>query len=154
MSQDEPELPMVFQLGPTCCCNRTACSIGTFESILTVMKESMFPPHALDIDWSQSNFTEDKYKGVLPFPSYLTENLAGFPLLFSKKTHYYNERFLNLEPFIPLCLFNSKWLNNEPQHDTLGTCNLYCSSICTLFRPSNTFSEYNRLSQARLGWLL
>ncbi len=66
MSQTDPELPMVSQHepAPACCCNRTACSIGTFESILTVMKESMFPPHAVDIDWNLSNLTGDLTKGT------------------------------------------------------------------------------------------
>ena len=66
MSQTDPELPMMSQHepAPACCCNRTACSIGTFESILTVMKESMFPPHAVEIDWNLSNLTGDLTKGA------------------------------------------------------------------------------------------
>jgi hypothetical protein len=67
MSQDEPELPSMSQHepAPACCCNRNACIIGTFESIFTVMKESMFPPHVLDIDWSMSNITGDLTKGAI-----------------------------------------------------------------------------------------
>jgi hypothetical protein len=124
---------------PACCCSHKACNIGTFESILYLMKESMLPPHVLDLDWKLPNFTGNLTSGFLKFPSYLTENLVGFPLLFSKKPPTVKElpRFMNLEPFIPLCSFINKWLSKNPIWGTVPDNLLYSASFCTLFRPSN-----------------
>ena len=125
---------------PACCCFKTACNIGSFESIFYVMKESMLPPHVLDLDWKLPNFTGNLTSGFLKFPSYLTENLVGFPLLFSKKPPTAKElpRFMNLEPFIPLCSFINKWLSKNPIWGTVPDKLLYSASFCTLFKPSNT----------------
>jgi hypothetical protein len=103
------------------------------------MKESMLPPHVLDLDWKLPNFNGNLTGGFLKFPSYLTENLVGFPLLFSKKPPTVKElpRFMNLEPFIPLCSFINKWLSKNPIWGTVPDNLLYSASFCTLFRPSN-----------------
>jgi hypothetical protein len=129
---------------PACCCSQTACNIGTFESIFYVMKYSMFPPHVLDLEWNFPNFTGNLTAGFFKFPSYLTENLVGFPLLFSKKPPTVTDlpRFMNLEPFIPLCSFINKWLNKKPLWGTDPDKRLYSASFCTLFRPSNTLYNF------------
>jgi hypothetical protein len=126
-----------------CCCSQTACitkNIGTFESIFFVMKYSMLSPHVLDFDWKLTNFTGNLTAGFWTFPSYLTENLVEFPLLFSKKPPTVKDlpRSMNLEPFIPLCSFISKWLSKNPLWGTDPDKLLYSASFCTLFRPSNT----------------
>jgi hypothetical protein len=125
---------------PACCYSLTACNIGTFESIFYVMKESMLPPHVLDLDWKLPNFTGNLTSRFLKFPSYLAENLVGFPLLFSRKPPTVKElpRFMNLEPFIPLCSFINKWLSKNPTWGTDPDKQLFSASFCTLFRPSNT----------------
>jgi len=43
---------------PKCCCNFKACKVGSFESVFSVMKESILPPHIVDVDWIKiENFT-------------------------------------------------------------------------------------------------
>jgi hypothetical protein len=127
-----------------CCCSQAACKIGTFQSIFYVMKESMLPPHVLDLDWKLPNFTGNLTGGFLKSPFYLTENLIGFPLLFSKKLPTVKElpRFMNLEPFIPLCSFINKWLSKNPLWGTDPEKLLYSASFCTLFRPSNMLYNF------------
>ena len=101
---------------PACCCDNTACNIGTFESILYVMKESMSVPHVLDVDWSLQNFDGNLTAGFLKIPLYVTENVTGFPLVYSRKAPTVKDlkRFMNLEPFIPLCEFINGWFNEIP----------------------------------------
>lgn len=103
------------------------------------MKESMYPPHVLDIDWNLENFTGNLSAGFLKMPDYVTANLTGYPLLFSKKPPSVKEmkRFMNLEPYIPLCQLVNEWTNTIPQWGTDPDPKLYLASFCTLFKPSN-----------------
>ena len=123
---------------PECCCYRKACNIGDFQSIFYVMKESMSPPHVLDINWNLENFTGNLTAGFLKMPDYVNANLTGYPLILIKKAKDM-KRFMNLEPFIPLCELVNEWTNKLPQWGTDPDPQLYLSSFCTLFKPSNTF---------------
>ena len=102
------------------------------------MKESMSVPHVLDVDWSLQNFDGNLTAGFLKIPVYITENVTGFPLVFSQKAPTVKDlkRFMNLEPFIPLCEFINVWLNEIPHWGTLPHAFLYTASFCTLFKPS------------------
>ena len=79
--------------------------------------------------------------GFLKMPDYVTANLTGYPLLFSKKPPSVKEmkRFMNLEPYIPLCQLVNEWTNKIPQWGTDPDPQLYLASFCTLFKPSNIF---------------
>ena len=126
---------------PACCCDNTACNIGTFESIFYVMKESMSVPHVLDVDWSLQHFDGNLTAVFLKIPAYVTENVTGLPLVFSQKVPTVKDlkRFMNLEPFIPLCEFINVWFNEIPHWGTLQHTFLYTASFCTLFKPSKFY---------------
>jgi hypothetical protein len=98
----------------------------------------MYPPHILDIPWDLTNFTGNLSAGFLTFPKYVTETFIGFPLLFSKKAPTLPDlkRFLNLEPFIPLCQFINLWRSQDPQWGTDENIKIYPDTFCTLFKPS------------------
>ena len=71
----------------------------------------------------------------------MTERLLGFPLVFAKKAPQPRDlkRFMNLEPFVPLCQFVGQWVNRNPNWGTDEDTMLYRDSFCTLLRPSNSF---------------
>ncbi len=46
-----------YESVPKCCSDKTACDLGTFQSIFYVMKESMGQPHTTDFDWNYKDFT-------------------------------------------------------------------------------------------------
>jgi hypothetical protein len=48
------------------------------------------------------------------------------------------KRFLNLEPFLPLCKLANRFINEDPPWGTLPDNLLYKASFCTLFRPTFT----------------
>ena len=121
-----------------CCCTKKACGIGTFESILYVMKDSMIPPHVIHKDEQPSAIT-----GVLTKlrpASIINHNLTKFPTIFEKKGSdgIDMKRFMNLEPFIPLCKLTNQFNNPIPSWGTKVDPFVYQASFCTLFRPTFT----------------
>ena len=54
---------------PRCCCYQTVCNVGTFEAVFRVMRDSMYPPHVLDLDWSLTNFSGNLTAGYFPSSS-------------------------------------------------------------------------------------
>ena len=125
---------------PACCCTKVACNWGTFESIFYVMKEAMPPPHVLDVDWMlDENFAGNLTNKFLKKPPYLNEDISEFPLILSNKKPSLGKlnRYMNLEPFIPLCQLGNVWQNDKPQWGTTPDNAYYSASFCTLFKPSN-----------------
>lgn len=120
-----------------CCCNNKACLIGTFQSVLSVMRDSSWTPHAVDIFWRTSLLNKTVTPDMLTFPP-LVENFVREASLPIKKNPNY-QLFLNPEPFIPLCSLFSKGLNEVPpwgiKFDPQKPL-----SFCTLFRPGTVLT--------------
>ncbi len=114
----------------TCCCDHRACNYGTFQSILTVMKESLGQQHVLDQS-KTFDIVKDDLKLINVTPSYANEEFVGFPL-FIKKSHNAPEslRFLNSQPLVPFCNFNGHW-GTKADHDSF-----YDMEFCDLFKPT------------------
>ena len=98
----------------SCCLDSTTCLQGSIRTLMRVMREGMFHPHALEIDSRLENFTGNLSDGSYPRlpPSYLTEDLIGFKLIGpdsfkdQKKPH---RHFLTPDPLIPFCKINDAW---------------------------------------------
>jgi hypothetical protein len=122
---------------PACCCTNAACNWGTFESIFYLLKEAMPTPHVLDVDWMlDGNFEGNLTAQFLKMPNYLNEDITGFPLISGNVDL---TRFMNLEPFIPLCQLGNLWQNKKPQWGTTYDSHLFQASFCTLFKPSKFY---------------
>ena len=122
-----------------CCCDYRLCEIGTFESVLQVMKDSQSPAHIFHFTEVFSNFSGD-LTDLRTIPSFVNRDVLGLPILFEKKlpTVEDSKRFLNLEPFIPLCKLTNLDTNKQPRWGTKKEQRIYNYSFCTLFRPTFT----------------
>ena len=98
----------------SCCRDNTACYQGSIRTVMRIMKDGMFHPHALEIDTRLENFSGNMSDGSYPLlpTSYLTEDLIGFKLigpdsfLDKEKPH---RHFLTPDPLIPFCKINDEW---------------------------------------------
>ena len=122
-----------------CCCNMKACQLGTFESVMTVMKDSILPAHVLHFNDSDPIFSQNIFNYNI-LPAHASKNITLFPNLFETKppNNYDTKRFLNLEPYIPLCKLKKVFLSNDSKFGTAPSPFVYEYSFCTLFRPTFT----------------
>ncbi len=103
------------------------------KAIFVIMKENMFQPHLLDLDLIHSSkFSPYLYDMGLEYPSYLTENLTGYPLREIQSL----KQIANSEAFLPFCQWQGKW-SDVPKWGTVTSAYFY-EEICTLFKPALT----------------
>ena len=123
---------------PDCCCNLKLCKFGTFQSLLSVLKESIRPAHVFHHGEVSSSFQGNLSE--LKMPSFINKDLTNFPILFGKKSPTAKEmkRFFNLRPFIPLCKLTNLFSHQKPKWGTNPDSLMYDASFCTLFRPTFT----------------
>jgi len=97
-----------------CCQDNTTCGQVSIKTVMRIMKDGMFHPHALEIDSRLENFTGTMSDGSYPLqpPSYLTEDLIGFKLIGPdsfKDQKLRHRHFLTPEPLIPFCKISDAW---------------------------------------------
>ncbi len=116
------------------------CPQVSFKTVLTIMKDNIFQPHAFDLNYLfEQNFT-GSIKHFRSYPHPITQNLTVFPLKqFSKRDW---GLYANLQPFIPFCQLANSW-SDPPKwgSEFLDYRDAYYSGLsefCTLFRPSLT----------------
>ena len=100
----------------SCCCNKKTCQRLTFEAVLALMKESSITPHVVNFEDQAELFNGDLKSLKIPLLS--KKNLTDLPPIFAKKAPTGREafkRFLNLEPFIPICKLANKLTNKNPR---------------------------------------
>jgi hypothetical protein len=70
----------------------------------------------------------------------VNRDVIGLPILYekTKPTVEDAKRFLNLEPFIPLCKLTNLDINVKPRWGTTNEPRIYDYNFCTLFRPTFT----------------
>jgi len=127
-----------------CCCKKTACSIGTFQSILFVMKDSLRSPHVFDHFWSRPIYNDETKKEFFAIPLTLTTAFQGMNVTFKNDL----ESIKNLQPYVPFCWLYTKIYNDQPPWGTEFRTGKYLDRInfCTLFRPGSHLSFYENKS--------
>lgn len=119
------------------CCMHRACLVGTFQLIMTVMRDSIKPPHAFNHFWSRSSINLNNSIEYLKFPTFMKEAIKDLPVNFKNQAMLdpttETNVAMNLEPFIPFCSLYNKWFNDNP---LWGTQKIFEDlRFCTLFRP-------------------
>lgn len=122
--------------GPDCCTNKRFCAVGSFQSVLNVMRDSVRSAHALDIFWTNISYNGSSTSEFLKFPDYVAKSLTGIPTPL-KDARRNNNLFLNMQPYIPLCRLYNLWSNDYPQWGTKFDQKLILPDIsfCTFFKP-------------------
>ncbi len=117
-----------------------SCNQGSFQSILTLMKQSMYHPHVFDLNLLlENNFTGNIDDLPVTYPDFVTQNLTQYPLRKLRRRSY--EPIAVVEPFIPFCQLANAW-SNIPKWGSKylwsGLKYKAFSEFCTLFRPTMT----------------
>ncbi len=134
-----------------------SCYLGSYKTMLTIMKDNMFQPHLFDLSTlfdEDKNFTGNVTARLIDYPRSIKMMQSVFKLFELKKD--IDENFYmygNNQPFIPYCQLANVW-SNVPRWGSLferlhydifkqtyvaSTNNLNpFHQFCTLFRPSLT----------------